>query len=84
MKTATHFLVLAILVGMVQGGAQPQPVPFRDTDSQAQVRAVLWLFRRRGEVCRHPWPLVFGGVLAVSGSSRSAILAIIAFFAVGG
>ena len=84
MKTATHFYVLAGLVGMVQGGTQalsrslfasmiPQHKSASSSASSACSRS------SRGSSARSSSP----GPIAATGSSRNAILSVIAFFAVG-
>lgn len=84
MSTATHFFLLAILVGMVQGGSQALSrslfaslIP-RDRSGEffgffAVVEKFAGIFG----------PLVFSASIAVAGSSRHAILSVIAFFVVG-
>ncbi len=84
MTTATHFFVLAALVGMVQGGSQALSrslfaslIP-RDRSGEffgffAVVEKFAGIFG----------PLVFAGSIALTGSSRHAILSVIGFFAVG-
>ena len=44
MSTATHFYILAALVGMVQGGRRHVALAVRQHDSAPQVRRVLWIF----------------------------------------
>jgi MFS transporter, UMF1 family len=84
MKTAAHFLLLAILVGMVQGGAQALSrslfaslIPWHKAGEFFGFFAVVEKFA--GII----GPLVFG-LVAVGGSSRNAILSVIAFFVIGG
>ena len=85
MSTGTHFLILAILVGTVQGGTQAlsrslfaSMIP-RDKSGEyfgffAVVEKFAGIFG----------PLLFFGISQISGSSRGAILGVIGFFAVGG
>ena len=55
MTTATHFVVLAILVGAVQGGTQALSRSlFASLIPQGQVGRVLRLFRRRREIRGDP------------------------------
>ena len=55
MKTATHFLVLAILVGAVQGGTQALSRSlFASLIPQGQVGRVLRVLRGRREIRGHP------------------------------
>jgi len=85
MRTATHFLTLAVMVGMVQGGTQALSrslfaslIP-RDKSGEyfgffAVVEKFAGIFG----------PLLFAVINALTGSSRGAILGVIGFFAVGG
>jgi MFS transporter, UMF1 family len=85
MASATHFFLLAILVGMVQGGSQALSrslfaslIP-RDRSGEffgffAVVEKFAGIFG----------PLTFFVIGALGGSSRLAILSVIAFFVVGG
>ena len=84
MKTATHFFGLAILVGMVQGGSQAlsrslfaSMVP---THKSSEFFAFFAVFEKFAGILG---PLLFAGTIAATGSSRNAILAVIAFFAIG-
>jgi UMF1 family MFS transporter len=85
MKTATHFLALAILVGMVQGGAQALSRSlFASLIPRHKAGEFFGFFAVVEKFAGIIGPLVFGAVIAVSGSSRGAILSVIAFFVVGG
>ena len=84
MRTTAHFVTLAILVGTVQGGTQAlsrslfaSMIPRHKSGEFFGFYAV---FERFGAILG---PLLFGAVLALTGSSRNAILSIIAFFVVG-
>ena len=84
MKTATHFFLLAILVGMVQGGTQAlsrslfaSMIP-RDRSGEffgffAVVEKFAGIFG----------PLLFYLAIELSGDTRHAILTVIPFFIVG-
>jgi UMF1 family MFS transporter len=84
MRTAAHFYLLAILVGMVQGGTQAL---------SRSLFALLIPRHKSGEFFGFYsvfskfagifGPLLFAWVIGTSGSSRPAILAVILFFAVG-
>lgn len=85
MRTATHFYLLAILVGMVQGGTQAL--------SRSLFASMIPRYRS-GEFFGF-WgvfekfagmlgPAIFAATIAATGSSRNAILSVIGFFAVGG
>ena len=84
MTTATHFYLLAILVGMVQGGVQALSRSLFATlipkAKSSEFFALFAVFERFAGVIG---PLMFALVIAATGSSRTAILAIIGFFVVG-
>src|SRR5688572_13663421 len=85
MKTAAHFLALAILVGMVQGGAQALSRSlFASLIPRHKAGEFFGFFAVVEKFAGIIGPLVFGAVIAVSGSSRGAILSVIAFFFIGG
>ncbi|HET8540417.1 MAG TPA: MFS transporter [Anaeromyxobacter sp.] len=84
MRTAAEFFALAALVGVVQGGTQAL---------SRSLFASMIPRHRSGELFGY-WgvfekfsgvlgPLAFDLVIGATGSSRSAVLAVIAFFAVG-
>jgi UMF1 family MFS transporter len=84
MKTATHFFILAGLVGMVQGGTQALSrslfaamVPHHKS---GEFFGFFSVFEKFAGIFG---PLIFAGTIAATGSSRNAILSVIAFFAVG-
>jgi UMF1 family MFS transporter len=85
MTTATHFFILAGLVGMVQGGTQAlsrslfgSMIPRHESGEFFGLFAVFEKFA--GIV----GPGVFSLMILLTGSSRSAILSVILFFVVGG
>lgn len=85
MKTAAHFLLLAVLVGMVQGGAQALSRSlFASLIPRHKAGEFFGFFAVVEKFAGIIGPLLFGAVIAVSGSSRGAILSVIAFFVVGG
>jgi MFS transporter, UMF1 family len=85
MKTGTDFLVLALLVGVVQGGTQALSRSLFASMIPRQKSAEFFGFFAVVEKFAGIFgPAVFAQVIAVTGSSRTAILSIIAFFAVGG
>ncbi len=85
MKTATHFLILALLVGMVQGGAQALSRSlFASLIPRQKAGEFFGFFAVVEKFAGILGPLVFGAMVAVSGSSRGAILSVIGFFVVGG
>ncbi len=84
MHTTLHFFLLAFLVGTVQGGTQAlsrslfaSMIPRHKSGEFFGFYAV---FERFGAIFG---PLVFGAVVAATGSSRNAILSVISFFLVG-
>jgi len=84
MKTATHFFILAGLVGMVQGGTQALSRSLFATLIPAHKSGEFFgfysVFEKFSSILG---PLLFAATIAVSGSSRNAILGVILFFAVG-
>jgi UMF1 family MFS transporter len=85
MKSGTHFLVLAILVGLVQGGTQALSRSLFATliprDKSGEFFGFFGVSEKFAGIFG---PAVFGLVNLASGSSRGSILSIIAFFVVGG
>jgi MFS transporter, UMF1 family len=80
MKTATHFVVLAVLVGAVQGGTQALSRSLFATLIPRDKSGEFFGFFGVAE----KFAGILGPLLFTGESSRSAILAIIAFFVVGG
>lgn len=84
MTTATHFFVLAGLVGMVQGGTQALSRSLFATLIPAHKSGEFFgfysVFEKFSSILG---PLLFSLTIAATGSSRSAILSVIAFFAIG-
>ena len=85
MTTATEFYVLAVLVGMVQGGSQAlsrslfaSMVP---RHKSSEFFGFFGVFEKFAGIVG---PGVFAVMILVTGSSRGAILSIIAFFVIGG
>ena len=84
MRTATHFLLLALLVGTVQGGTQAlsrslfgsMTPPHRS----GEFFGFFGVFEKFSGLLG---PLVYAGALRLGGSSRAAILSIAIFFVVG-
>jgi UMF1 family MFS transporter len=85
MRTATHFLLLAILVGMVQGGTQALSrslfASMIPKHKSAEFFAFFGVFERYAGILG---PAIFAWVVSHSDSSRNAILWIVAFFVLGG
>lgn len=85
MTTATGFYALALLVGMVQGGSQAlsrslfaSMVP---RHKSAEFFGFFGVFEKFAGIVG---PGVFAVMIALTGSSRGAILSLITFFVVGG
>jgi MFS transporter, UMF1 family len=85
MRTATHFLLLAILVGLVQGGTQALSrslfAAMVPPHKSGEFFGFFSVFEKFAGIFG---PLFFAAAIALTGSSRVAILTVIAFFAVGG
>ncbi len=85
MTNATHFFILAILVGMVQGGTQALSrslfASMIPKDRSAEFFGFFAVVEKFAGIFG---PLIFARVIGITGSSRIAILAIVAFFVVGG
>jgi UMF1 family MFS transporter len=84
MRTATHFYVLAGLVGMVQGGTQALSrslfASMIPPHKSGEFFGFFSVFEKFAGIFG---PLIFAGTIAATGSSRNAILSVIWFFAVG-
>jgi MFS transporter, UMF1 family len=84
MQTATHFLILAILVGMVQGGAQALSRSlFASLIPSAKAGEFFGFFAVVEKFAGILGPILFG-LTAAAGSNRVAILSVIGFFVAGG
>lgn len=84
MRTATHFFILAGLVGMVQGGTQALSRSLFATLIPAHKSGEFFGFYSVFEKFSSIFgPLLFAATIALTGSSRHAILSVILFFAVG-
>jgi UMF1 family MFS transporter len=84
MTSATHFFLLAGLVGMVQGGTQALSRSlFASMIPQHKSGEFFGFFSVFEKFAGIFGPLIFAGTIAATGSSRNAILSVIGFFAVG-
>ncbi len=84
MTTATHFMILAALVGLVQGGTQALSRSLFSSLIPAYKSGEFFGFYSVFEKFASIFgPLLFAVTIAVSGSSRAAILSVIVFFVVG-
>jgi UMF1 family MFS transporter len=85
MTNATHFLILALLVGVVQGGTQALSRSlFASMIPKARSAEFFGFFAVVEKFAGIFGPWIFARVIGVTGSSRVAILAVVAFFIVGG
>ena len=85
MTTATHFLFLAVLVGVVQGGTQALSRSlFASMIPKARSAEFFGFFAVVEKFAGIFGPAIFAATLAVTGSSRNALLSVIGFFVVGG
>jgi MFS transporter, UMF1 family len=84
MTTATHFYILAGLVGVVQGGTQALSrslfASMIPRHKSGEFFGFFSIFEKFAGIFG---PLIFAGTIALTGSSRNAILSVIGFFAVG-
>jgi UMF1 family MFS transporter len=85
MTTSREFLVLALLVGTVQGGSQALSRSVFSTmvpkHKSSEFFAFYSVFEKFAGILG---PFLFTIMIGATGSSRSAILSVIAFFLVGG
>ncbi|MDX1661888.1 MAG: MFS transporter [Gemmatimonadota bacterium] len=85
MTTATHFVVLAILVGLVQGGTQALSRSlFASMIPRHKSSEFFGFFAVLAKFSGVFGPLFFAIASQTTGSSRQAILTVIVFFVVGG
>lgn len=84
MQNATHFYILAGLVGLVQGGTQALSrslfASMIPPHKSGEFFGFFSVFEKFAGIFG---PLIFAGTISVTGSSRNAILSVIGFFAVG-
>lgn len=85
MRTATHFVVLALLVATVQGGTQALSrslfASLIPAHKSGEFFGFYSVFEKFASIFG---PLLFAVTIALTGSSRNAILSVILFFVVGG
>jgi UMF1 family MFS transporter len=85
MTTATHFFILAFLVGTVQGGSQALSRSlFASLIPKWQSSEFFGFFSVFEKFAGIFGPLIFSLAIALTGSSRAAILSVILFFVAGG
>jgi UMF1 family MFS transporter len=85
MRTGRDFLILAVLVGLVQGGTQALSrslfANLIPTDRSGEFFGLWSVFEKFAGILG---PAAFSVAIYLTGSSRTAILAVILFFVVGG
>jgi MFS transporter, UMF1 family len=85
MTSERHFLILAILVGMVQGGTQALSRSlFASLIPRARSGEFFGFFGTFEKFAGIFGPWIFARISFLTGSGRASILSIIAFFIVGG
>jgi MFS transporter, UMF1 family len=85
MQTALHFYVVAILVGMVQGGSQALSRSlFASMIPRARSAEFFALFGVCEKFTGLLGPAIFTVMVTASGSSRNAVLSVLLFFVLGG
>ncbi len=85
LATATHFFILAGLVGVVQGGAQALSRSlFASMVPRHQTAEFFGFYSTSGKLAGVVGPLVFGLVGQLTGTSRLGILSLVLFFGIGG
>lgn len=84
MQTAVHFYLLAILVGTVQGGSQALSRSlFASMIPRERSSEFFGFFAVTERTAGILGPLTFAAAIAMTGSSRGAILSVIAYFIIG-
>jgi UMF1 family MFS transporter len=85
MHTATEFWLLAVMVGLVQGGSQALSRSlFGNMVPKAQTAEFYGFYDMSSKFAGILGPFIFGVVGLLAGSSRLSILSLIAFFIIGG
>ncbi|MFY2559034.1 MFS transporter [Corallococcus terminator] len=84
MSSPAHFYALALLVGMVQGGSQALSRSlFAQMIPRHRAAEMFGLFSVFEKVTAVAGPLVFAATVELTGSSRLAVLSLLAFFGSG-
>jgi UMF1 family MFS transporter len=85
MTSSLHFYMLAVLVGLVQGGTQALSrslfASMIPRYKSSEFFAFFGVFERYAGILG---PLLFAAMVDASGSGRNAILAVLIFFVIGG
>lgn len=85
LETTREFYVIAIMVGAVQGGAQALSRSlFASMIPKHKAAEFFGFFSVFEKFAGIAGPLIFGWMILLTGSTRGAILSVIAFFVVGG
>jgi len=85
MRTATHFYILAFMVGTVQGGSQALSRSlYAAMVPRHKAAEFFGFFSTSGKFAGIAGPLLFGLISQITGRSRLSILSLIIFFVVGG
>ncbi|MEM8964129.1 MAG: MFS transporter [Acidobacteriota bacterium] len=85
METVTTFYLMAILVGLVQGGAQALSRSlFASMIPRHKSAEMFGFFSVSEKFAGIAGPAIFAIMISLTGSSRQAILSVIVFFIVGG
>ena len=85
LETTPEFYVIAIMVGMVQGGAQALSRSlFASMIPRHKASEFFGFFSVFEKFAGLFGPLIFGWIILATGSTRGAILSVVAFFVVGG
>lgn len=85
MQTATHFYILAFMVGLVQGGSQAlSRSVYGAMVPKSQAAEFFGFYSTSSKIAGVLGPLLFGVVSQIAGESRLSILSLIIFFLVGG
>jgi UMF1 family MFS transporter len=85
MQSTTHFLILAVLIGLVQGGTQALSRSlFASLIPKPRSAEFFALFALSEKVAGTLGPWLFALMIALTESSRNAIASVILFFLVGG
>jgi UMF1 family MFS transporter len=85
MRTNAQFLLLALLVGTVQGGTQALSRSlFASLIPKEKSTQFFSLFALSEKLAGILGPALFVGTIALTGSSRYAIVSVVVFFVVGG
>ena len=84
MTNAAHFYALAVMVGLVQGGSQALARSlYANLVPASKVAEFFGFLSLSGKFSSVAGPLLFSIVGTLTGSSRLAILSLIAFFVIG-